>query len=62
MQKLLFSVLDVVEVTDLSRSTVYEYLATGQLASVKVGARRLVPAAALDAFIDYARTQDDYKM
>lgn len=35
----------------LSRSTVYELLADGRLASVKVGRSRRIPRAALDRFV-----------
>ncbi len=33
------------------RSTIYDLLGRGQLASVKIGRRRLIPRAALDEFI-----------
>jgi len=36
----------------VGRSTVYELLASGQLRSVKVGRRRLVPESAIVAFIE----------
>jgi excisionase family DNA binding protein len=51
MNKVLYSIPEVVEVTGLGRSTVYLYIATGAIASVKVGSRRLVPAAAIDTFV-----------
>ena len=35
----------------VSRSTVFELLGTGQLRSVKIGARRLIPQTAVDEFI-----------
>lgn len=36
----------------LSRSTVYELISRGELASVKVGRRRLVPVTELRAFTE----------
>lgn len=36
---------------DVSRTTVTEMITSGRLGSVKLGSRRLVPAAALDALI-----------
>ena len=47
------SVKDVVARTKLSRSTIYEELATGRLKSVKVGRRRLITEAALVDYIDH---------
>ena len=35
----------------ISRATVYELLSTGQLASFKVGSRRLIPDAEIRRFI-----------
>lgn len=46
----LIGIKDVVARTGLSRSKVYEEIASGRLRSVKVGARRLVLES---AFIDY---------
>jgi excisionase family DNA binding protein len=46
------SIKDVVTRTRLSRSTVYQELATGRLKSVKVGRRRLITEAALIDFIE----------
>lgn len=41
----------------LSRSVIYEKLATGELESVKVGRARRIPVRALDAFIESLRQQ-----
>jgi excisionase family DNA binding protein len=35
----------------ISRSTLFELLRTGKVASVKIGGRRLVPATVLDALL-----------
>ncbi len=35
----------------ISRSTAYELVASGELRSIKVGARRLVPVDELDGFV-----------
>lgn len=51
MEKLLHSIPDVCERTDLGRSKVCELIASGELASVKVGRRRLVTAPALEEFV-----------
>lgn len=49
--KLLYTVPEVVQVTTLSRSVVYELIRTGRLASVQQGRRRLIPAEALLAYV-----------
>jgi excisionase family DNA binding protein len=46
------SIKDVVERTNLSRSTVYGEMDSGRLRSVKVGRRRLIPESALVDYID----------
>ena len=46
------SVKDVVARTTLSRSKVYEEMASGRLQSVKVGRRRLITEFALIDYID----------
>jgi excisionase family DNA binding protein len=48
----LYSIKDVVVRTGLSRSTIYEEMASGRLRSVKVGRRRLIPEVALAEYID----------
>lgn len=49
-RRLLLTVPAAAERLSLSRSTVYELIRRGELASVKVGATRRIPADALDAF------------
>lgn len=52
---MLYSVEDVIARTSLGRSKVYELLASGELGSVKVGRRRLIPARSLDEFVERLR-------
>jgi excisionase family DNA binding protein len=53
MEKLLVSVWpEAAEALGIGRSTAFELVASGQLASVRVGRRRLVPASALREFAD----------
>lgn len=47
----LYDIEGVTEVTNLGRTTVFALIRDGKLRSVKVGRRRMVPAAALDEFI-----------
>jgi len=47
-----FSVMEIADTLGISRSTVYEAMRSGALHFVKVGARRLVPAASLKAMLE----------
>lgn len=49
---LLCTVMEAAESLSLGRTTIYELLRSGQLRSVKVGARRFIPRAALEEFVD----------
>lgn len=49
--KLLYTVPEVVALTTLSRSVIYELIRSGRLASVQQGRRRLIPAEALTAYV-----------
>jgi len=42
----------LIEATNLSRSTLYHLISTGEIESIKVGSRRLIPAESLDRFIE----------
>lgn len=50
--KLAYSVAEAVELTPLSRTAVFDLIASGQLRSVKVGRRRVIPADALRALVE----------
>lgn len=51
MTKLLYGVNEASAMTSLSRSRLFELMAAGELESVKVGKRRLIPAQALESFV-----------
>ncbi|APE35918.1 ethanolamine utilization protein EutA [Nocardia mangyaensis] len=53
-QKRLHSIAVAADQLGVGRSTVYVLMNEGKLRSVKVGARRLIPAAAIDEFIERA--------
>jgi excisionase family DNA binding protein len=56
------TLLTITEVADelaLSRSTIYELVASGRLETVRIGRARRVPRAALDAFVEGLRSVDD---
>lgn len=42
---------------DISRTTVYALLASGELDSVKIGRSRRIPTEALAAYVDRLRSQ-----
>ena len=55
MNKLLYDVNEASIMTSLGRSKLYELMATGEVESVKVGKRRLIPAEALERFVQGLR-------
>ena len=52
MEKILLRPVEAAEVIGLSRSTVYELIAAGDLPSVLVGGRRLIPVAKLHEWVE----------
>lgn len=42
---------EAAEELGISRARLYRFLAAGEIASVKIGASRRIPASALDAFV-----------
>jgi excisionase family DNA binding protein len=51
MDKLLFDIQEVSEITGLGRSLLYEKLRSGELRSVKVGRARRVSKNAIEDFV-----------
>lgn len=49
--KLALSIAQAVEATSLARSTLYRRIGDGSLATVRVGGRRLIPMASLEALL-----------
>ncbi len=58
MEQLLLTVAEVAASLRLSRNKVYELLYSEQLASVKIGGARRVPASAVRAFVDRLSSPD----
>jgi excisionase family DNA binding protein len=52
VDKRLYNVPEVAEALRVHSSHVYRMLDSGELASIKIGKRRLVRVEAIDAFID----------
>jgi excisionase family DNA binding protein len=50
--KLGYSVKEAALATSISRSTLYDLVAKGQIRSVSIGGRKVIPAAALHALIN----------
>lgn len=57
MAKLMYRVPEAVELTGISRSTLYELMAADAIESVKVGKTRLIPHDALEAFVARLRQE-----
>ena len=45
------SIVEAAHICGLSRATVYRLIAQKKLTTIKIGARRLVPVAAIDALL-----------
>ncbi len=56
----LLSVREVCALTGLGRTSLYQELRSGRLRSLRIGGRRLVPADALEAWIDVALDADQW--
>ncbi len=49
---MLFAITEAATILGIGRTNVYALLKRGELRSVKIGGRRLIPRAALEAFVD----------
>ena len=57
MEKLLLRPEEVAELTGLGRTKIYHLLAQGDIESVTCGRRRLIPVAAVEAFVTHLREE-----
>jgi excisionase family DNA binding protein len=61
VDKLLYPIVpDVVDLTGLSRSTLYSEIARGRLQVVKCGRRTLVPADSLSDYVELLKTESGH--
>lgn len=51
-ERLAFRIDEVAELAGISRATIYRLIATGKLRTIKIGRRRLIPAAALHSLTE----------
>ena len=56
-EKKLYSIAEALDATGIGRTKMFELLANGSIASVRVGTRRLIPVDALDEFIQQLRAE-----
>ena len=56
LAKLAYGVDDVAELLSLGRTTVVALVSSGEIPSIKVGGRRLIPRRDLDEFIESLRS------
>lgn len=49
--KIAYSIREAVQVSSLSRSTIYNHIAAGRLKANRIGGRTLIPADSLHALI-----------
>ena len=57
MNKLLLTVEQAEEATEISRSKLYVYMASGVLRSVKIGRSRRIARVDLEAFVERLRNE-----
>ena len=57
MDKLLLSPADAGDMLDLGRTKIYELMQSGQLESLTVGRRRLIPREAISDFVQRVRDE-----
>ena len=51
-QRRAVSIREAAQCCSLSRATIYRLIADGKLTTLKIGARRLVPVASIDALLN----------
>ena len=57
--KALYRVPEAMRVLSLSRSVIYEVIRSGRLRTVKEGRTRLVPASAIDEYVDLLKQETE---
>jgi excisionase family DNA binding protein len=56
IEKIGYSIDEAVEASGIGRTTLYELMGSGEIESVKVGRRRIIPADSIRAYFDSLRT------
>lgn len=59
MTRLLLTVPEAAQVLAISRSKLYQLLATGAVASLRIDGSRRIPVSALNDFITHLTTKED---
>jgi len=57
LRRLAYGVDDTADALSLSRSRIYELIASGEIAACKVGKRTIIPVAELTAFLERHRVE-----
>lgn len=57
MEKLCYTPTEAAALLGMGRTKVYELMAGGQIASIRIGRSRRIPATALRAFVDACRQE-----
>ena len=60
LERLVYSVAEAGKLLNLSRGSMYEGVRTGQIPSIKIGRRILVPHAALDRLLEGTGTNNTF--
>jgi excisionase family DNA binding protein len=51
-RRLLYSIEEAAQLLGIGRTFMFELVATGQIASLKIGRRRKIPSSVLDAYVE----------
>jgi excisionase family DNA binding protein len=51
----LYPILDAAQVLGIGKTKTFELIRAGELETVRIGRRRLIPAAAIDEYVDRLR-------
>jgi len=57
VERMMLSISEVMEVTGLHRTMIFEELSRGRLRSVRVGRRRLVPRDELERYVEMLKAE-----
>ena len=62
MEKQAYSVAEAATILGISKTTLYELIKAGQIHTLSIGAKTLVPAQALEDFVDFQYWDGGYEV
>jgi excisionase family DNA binding protein len=58
MERLLYTVAEASDLLSIRKTKLYEFISSGELPSLKIGASRRIPGTALEEFVSSRCAQD----